>query len=150
MRFEKEVLTSCGWRWSKLTGRAELPACSTESLLDEMWCAVVLDLASPDQLRFWLCVLADLQAWLLEVVFPSHMKTHRHGGDLTLLLASLLTMQGFVTAISSSVRTLGSPNLSFGFRPLAPVGFPFAFRSRGGSPSSSLLTTLRGNSWGRR
>ena len=96
MRFEKEVLTSCGWRWSKLTGRAELPACSTESLLDEMWCAVVLALASPDQLRFWLCVLADLQAWLLEVVFPSHMKTHRHGGDLTLLLASLLTMQGLL------------------------------------------------------
>ena len=96
MRFGKDILQQLVVLWCALANRPVRDMGSEQILLDDMWDVVGLSLLNPLRLQQVIRVLQKVQSWLIEVLFPPDMKTHRHKTGLTLVLASVMTMQGLL------------------------------------------------------
>ena len=94
--FGKDILQQLVVLWCALVNRPVRDMGSEQILLDDMWDVVGLSLLNPLRLQRVIRVLQKVQSWLIEVLFPPDMKTHRHNTGLTLVLASVMTMQGLL------------------------------------------------------
>lgn len=91
MKFEEQCLKSCLKIWNSAK---TIP--SVEALLAELWKAMADSLLEQKDLTEQICRLQRMQALLLCMLFPEDMKTHKQNWKVSLLLASLMTLQALL------------------------------------------------------
>ena len=91
MKFEEQCLKNCFKIWNSAK---TIP--SVEALLAELWKAMADSLLEQKDLTEQICRLQRMQALLLCMLFPEDMKTHNQNWKVSLLLASLMTLQALL------------------------------------------------------